>query len=222
MEKAVQAEAERDAARHEAAIALLEIEAMSDSRAQVEAELAHIRDVSVAVEDAQLKADSERDAAQQALVAAEEARRKAEEENGRLTDERLSLLMELGATKDDFAAFRERTSAEKTVMEAEFDASSDVIFNFGYGCFAFPHNICGSEPLIPAEMPDTSTPLTLEFFMNPRCPPSSSSIFPDVEPVKTIGEDFLAKSLPASGDGVDIPSGPPARSDKELDVVVEG
>ena len=51
-------------------------------------------------------ADFERDAAQQALVAADEARRKAEEENSRLTDERLSLLVELGATKDDFTVFR--------------------------------------------------------------------------------------------------------------------
>ena len=85
--------------------------------------------------------------------------------------------------------------------------SSDVIFNYGYGYCAFAHNICGSEPLIPTGIPDTSTPLTPEFFMNPRCPPSSSSVFPDAEAVKTIGEDLLAKSLPAVGDGVDIPPG---------------
>ena len=58
--------------------------------------------------------------------------------------------------------------------------------------------------------------------MNPRCPPSSSYVFPDAEFVKTIGEDFLAKSLPTAGDGVDIPPGLPARSDKEPDVAVEG
>ena len=107
-------------------------------------------------------------------------------------------------------------------MEVEFDANSDMIFNYGYGCYAFAHNICGSEPLIPAQLPDTSTPLTLEFFMNPRCPPSSSSVFPDDEPVKTIGEDLLAKSLPTARDGVSIPSGPSARSDKEPDGVVKG
>ena len=95
--------------------------------------------------------------------------------------------MELVAIKGDFVAFREKTYTEKAVMEAEFDASSDVIFNYGYSCCAFAHNICGSEPLIPAGMPDTSTPLTLEFFVNPRCPSSSSSVFPDAEPVKTIG-----------------------------------
>ena len=107
-------------------------------------------------------------------------------------------------------------------MEEEFNASSDVIFNYDYGCCAFVHNICGSEPLIPVGMPDTSTPLTPNFFVNPRCPPSSSSVFPDAEPVKTIGEDFPAKSLPAAGDGVDIPPGPPARSGKDPNVIAEG
>ena len=100
--------------------------------------------------------------------------------------------------------------------------TSDVIFNYNYGCCAFVHNICGSEPLIPAGMPDTSTPLTPEFFVNPRCLSSSSSVFPDAEPVKTIGEDLLAKSLPTAGDGVDISLRPPARSDKEPNVAVEG
>ena len=130
--------------------------------------------------------------------------------------------MELGATKDDFAAFRERTSIEKTTMEAEFDASSDVIFNYGYGYYAFAHNICGCEPLIPTGILDTSIPLTPKFFMNPRCPPSSLSVSPDAEAVKTIGEDLLAKSLPAAEDGVYIPSRLLDRSDKEPDVVVEG
>ena len=161
-----------------------------------------------------MKADSERDATRQALVAGDDARRKAKEKNGRLTNERLSLVTELGAIKADFVAFREKTSVEKTVMEAEFYASSDVIFNYGYDCCAFAHNICGSEPLILARMPDTSTPLTPKFFVNLRCLPSSSSVFPDAEPVKTIGEDFPAKSLPAAGDGVDILLWPLARPDK--------
>ena len=176
----------------------------------------------VATKDARLKADSKCDVAQKALVAAEEARQKADEENGRLTDERLSLLMELEATRDDFMAFREKTSTEKTSMEAEFDASSDVIFNYDYGCCAFAHNICGSEPLIPVGMPDTSTPLTPEYFLNPRCPPSSSSVFLAAEPVKTFEEDLSAKDLPTAEGGVDIPPGPPTRSDKEPKVIAEG
>ena len=137
-------------------------------------------------------------------------------------DERLSLLMELEATRDDFVAFREKTSAEKTTMEAEFDASSDVILTYGYGCCAFEHNIYGSEPLIPVGMPDTSTPLTPDFFVNPLCPPSSSSVFPMAKPVETIEEDLSAKDLSVAEGGVDIPPGPSARSDKEPNVIAEG
>ena len=40
--------------------------------------------------------------------------------------------MELRAIKEDFAAFLEKSSAEKSALEAEFDASSDVIFDYGY------------------------------------------------------------------------------------------
>ena len=81
-----------------------------------------------------LKAKSELDSARQALATVMEACRKAEEENGHLTNEQLSLLMEIGATKEDFAAFQNKSSAEKWALEAEFDASSDVIFDYGYGC----------------------------------------------------------------------------------------
>ena len=45
-----------------------------------------------------------------------------------------------------------------------------MIFNYGYDCYAFAHNICGSELEVPNGMPDTSKPLSLEFFINPRCP----------------------------------------------------
>ena len=54
MERAVRAKAERDATRHEEAMARLEIKAMSG-------------------EDSWMKAKSERDAVQQVLAAAEEA-----------------------------------------------------------------------------------------------------------------------------------------------------
>ena len=222
MESVVQVETKRDAARLEADMAWLEMDAMSGSRAQVEAELSRVRHILVVTEDARLKADSERDAAQQALVAVKEACRKADEENGHLTDERLSLLMELEATRDDFAAFREKTLVEKTAMEAEFDSSNNVIFNYGYGYCAFAHNICGSKPLIPVGMLDTSTPLTPEFFVNPRCPLSSSSIFLVAEPDENIEEDLSAKDLLATEGGVDIPLGPPTRSGMEPNVVTEG
>ena len=99
-----------------------------------------------------------------------EACTKAEEENNRLKDERLSLILELGTIKDDFATLREKAITDREAMEAEFDASSDTLFNYGYGCYVFTHNICESKPQIPDGMPDPLVPLTQRFFANPRCP----------------------------------------------------
>ena len=64
VEMAIRVKAERDTTRHEAAMARLEIEAMSGARARVEAELSRIRRASAAAEDARMKAESERDAVQ--------------------------------------------------------------------------------------------------------------------------------------------------------------
>ena len=89
-------------------------------------------------------------------------------------------------------------------MEADFDASSDVIFNYGYGCCAFVHDIHGSKPKIPHGMPDTSTPLTLEFFVNPRCPSISSFALSTAKPVKTTEETLANKGLPGAEGEVDI------------------
>ena len=85
------------------------------------------------LEGVQLKAETELDSVQQALVAARGACQKAEEEICRLTDERLSLLMELGVGKEELAAFQAKATVERKAMEEEFDASNDVIFNYGYG-----------------------------------------------------------------------------------------
>ena len=71
-----------------------------------------------------------------------EACRKAKEDNGRFTDERLALIMELETIKDNFAAFREKAVADRETMEVEIDASGDTLFNYGYGYYVFTHNIC--------------------------------------------------------------------------------
>ena len=144
-------------------------------------------------------------------MAAKESCHRVEEENGCLTDERLSLLMELGATKDDFVAFREKSFAERSALEAKFDASSDVIFNYGYGYCAFVHDIRRRNPKIPHGMPDTSTPLTPEFFVNPRCPPGSSFALSTVEPVETAEEALANKGLPGAEGELGILLEPPAR-----------
>ena len=97
-------------------------------------------------------------------------------------------------------------------MEAEFDASSDVIFNYGYGCCAYAHDIRGSKPKIPHRILDTFTPLTPEFFVNPRCPPSSSFALSTTEPIETIEEALAEKGLLSAEGEVDIllesPAGP--------------
>ena len=94
-----------------------------------------------------------------------------EEENGRLMDERLSLVMELGATKEDFAAFREKSSSEKSALKADFDASGDVIFNYGYGCWAFAHDIRGEQTLDPSQDAGCIDCFDSRFFYESSMPP---------------------------------------------------
>ena len=144
----------------------------------MESELARVQRALAALEEAGWKVESELDRAQQALAASEEAWRKAEKEVSRLIDERVSLLVELGANKDELSAFRAEASKEKKALEEEFDSGFEVIFNYGYGCCAFAHNFYGSKPRIPDGMPDKSKLLPPEFFyqslMPPECCPRSS------------------------------------------------
>ena len=212
-ERVARAEAERDAVRHEAAMAKLQIEGAVNTRAQVESELAQVQRALAVVENARLKVEFEHGVAQEALVVVGEACRKAEEENNCLADERLALVMELGTIKDDFAAFREKVVVDRETMEVEFDASGDTLFNYGYGCCVFTHNICGSKPHIPDGMPDPSVPLTQEFFANPRFPPSISFAAPVLDPAAVSKEECPENSPTAAGEEAILPMGPPALSD---------
>ena len=112
----------------------------------MESELTRVQLALAVAESARLKVESEREAAQKALSLPGEACIKAEEENNRLTDEWLSLILELGTIKVDLAALREKAVADREAMEAEFDARGDTLFNYGYGCCVFTHNICESKP----------------------------------------------------------------------------
>ena len=109
-ERAARVEAERDTTRHEAAMPELEIEWAINARAQMESELSRVQHALTVAESTCLKAESEREVVQKALSLAREACTKAEEENSRLTDERLSLILELETIKDDFVAFGKRSS----------------------------------------------------------------------------------------------------------------
>ena len=153
-------------------MARLEIDEAGSPQALMESELGRVQRGLAALEDARRKMEFELDAAQQALATFGEACWTTEEEASRLTNERrVSLLVELGASKDEFPAFRAEVAKEKKALEAEYGAGFEAIFNYGYGCCSFVHNIYGSKPKIPDRMLDTSEPLTPEFFANPRCPP---------------------------------------------------
>ena len=66
---------------------------------------------------------------------------KAEDEVIRLAEERVSLLLELGTCKDEVSAIRAKALKEKRAREEAYKDGFDVIFNYGYGCCAFAHNI---------------------------------------------------------------------------------
>ena len=79
----------------------------------MESKLARIQRVLVASKDARQKMEYELDVAQHALAASREACRTAKEKASRLTYERVSLLVELGASKDELSAFRAEVAKEK-------------------------------------------------------------------------------------------------------------
>ena len=64
--------------------------------------------------------ESKLEEAQQALAASGEAWRKAKEEASRLTDEGVSLLVELRASKQELSAFRAEASKEKKALKEAF------------------------------------------------------------------------------------------------------
>ena len=186
----------------------------------MESELARVRHALAVAENARLKAKSESGVAQEALAVVGEACKKAEEENSRLENERLTLVMKLGTMKDDFAAFREKAIVDRESMEAEFNSNGDTLFNYGYGCCVFTHNIGGNKPHIPDGMPNPSVPLTSEFFANPRCPPSYSSAAPALDPIVGSKEEHLEISPTAAGEEGNLPIGPPTLSDGGIEDVI--
>ena len=196
-ERATLAEAERDMACHEAAMAKLATEGAVNTRAQIESELARVQRALALSEEARRKAELECGAAQEVSAAAREACKKAEEENSHLADEKLALVIELGTLKDNFDAFREKGAADRGMMEVEFDSNDDTLFNYGYGCCAFAHNICGSKTQIPDGMPNPSVPLTAEFFANPCCPPGASATASALAHV-AVSEEERSKNSPVT------------------------
>ena len=71
------------------------------------------------------------------------------------------------------SSIRAEALKEKKAMEEAYEEGFNVIFNYGYGCCAFAHNIGGSKPEVPDGVADTSKSLSLEFFINPQCLPGA-------------------------------------------------
>ena len=133
------AEAERDVVRHEASMAHMDADAARSARGKMESELARV---------------------QNALAVLEEAKKKAEDEASRLAVELVSPLLKLETSKDEVSALQAQALKEKKALGEAYGEGFDVIFNYSYGCCAFAHNICGSQPVVPYGMPNTSKPLS--------------------------------------------------------------
>ena len=67
------------------------------------------------------KVESELDRVQNALAVSKEARRKTEDEASRLAVERVSLLLELGTSKDEVSAFQAQSLKEKKALEKAYE-----------------------------------------------------------------------------------------------------
>ena len=104
-------------------------------------------------------------------MVAEEVRRKAEVEATYHKVERTSLLLEIGAAKDEISSLHSQADKDKEAMEEDFQMALEVIFSYGYEHCAFKQNICGDQPEVPNDMPDSSNLLPPEFFVSPKCPP---------------------------------------------------
>ena len=97
-----------------------------------------------------------------------------EAKTARLEVEWTSLLLELGATKNEESSIHSQEGRDKDVMEEEYQKAMEVIIAYGCGCCVFKHNICGDHPEV-LEGLDSADPLPLEFFMNPGYPPAQAA-----------------------------------------------
>ena len=151
------AEKDRDEAKEEAQVARLATVVAGDVRVKLEGDLARVKDAMATLEESR--------------VVAEEARRKVEYEATRLEVDRTSLMLKLGAAKDEVSSLQSQAGKGKKAMEEEYHKALEVTFAYGYRCCAFKHNICEDRPDVPQGMPDFANPLPPKFFVNPGCPP---------------------------------------------------
>ena len=107
-------------------------------------------------------------AMEEARVIAEKARCKAKSEAVRLEVDQTSLLLDLGATKDEVSSLQSQASKDKEAMEEEYHGGD---FFLWVRVCVFKHNICEDPPKVLEGMPDSSDSLPPKFFVNLECPP---------------------------------------------------
>ena len=129
----------------------------------------------VAAGDAKMRAEGELARVKDALVVAKKAKRKAEAkveveaEVARPEVEQTSLMLEIGAVKDEVSSLQSQAGKDKAAMEEDYQKALKLIFTYGYRCWMFKHNIYGDQPEVPEGIPDSSDPLPQKFFVNPKC-----------------------------------------------------
>ena len=58
----------------------------------------------------------------------------------------MSLLLEIGAEKDEVCSLQSQAGKDKEAMEEDYQKALEVIFAYGYEYCEFQHNICGDHP----------------------------------------------------------------------------
>ena len=106
----------------------------------------------------------------EARAVVEEAMRKAEAKAARLEVKQTSLLLEIGAAKDEVSSLHSQAGKDKEAMEEDYQKALEVIFSYHYGCCVFKDNIYGDRPEVSDGMPDSFDLLSLEVFFTPKCP----------------------------------------------------
>ena len=157
MKKTASEEKERDEAKEEDQVARLAVIAAGDAKEKVEGDLAKVQDALVATEEAK--------------AVSEKAKHKDEAEVASLEVEKMSLLLEIGASKEEISSLYSQAGKDKEAMEEDYHKALEVIFAYGYKCCAFKHNIYADQPEVLDGVPESSDPLPPKFFVSPRCPP---------------------------------------------------
>ena len=88
--------------------------------------------------------------------------------------------------KDEVSSLHSQTGKDKGAIEEDDQKALEVIFSYSYGCCVCKHNICGDQPEVPDGIPNSSNPLSPEFFVSPRC-----------SPVPAVTEDAAVKVHPS-------------------------